>query len=165
MTSFGRLKKDNIHECIKNARLHRGNNDPFAKIKFNMIPFAVNADPRASAVVHRCRLRDPHRVRSILRRWWRRPPPPPLLRRCRCHRWCPSRSPFLLRPSTPTSTPRRRRTRTMTTGGVIVFQYPEAPNEVRGHVVGKAKSHALREDDKKKYSRHRVLARNEGWMP
>ncbi|KAG2626277.1 hypothetical protein PVAP13_3KG339254 [Panicum virgatum] len=29
------------------------------------------------------RLRDPHRVRSILRRWWRRPPPPPLLRRCR----------------------------------------------------------------------------------
>ncbi|KAG2642266.1 hypothetical protein PVAP13_2KG196416 [Panicum virgatum] len=38
------------------------------------------------------------------------------------------------------------------------------PNEVRDQVVGKAKSRALREDNKKKYSRHRVLARNEGWM-
>ncbi|KAG2571033.1 hypothetical protein PVAP13_7KG023245 [Panicum virgatum] len=28
------------------------------------------------------------------------------------------------------------------------------PNEVRDHVVGKAKSRALREDNKKKYSRH-----------
>ncbi|KAG2639625.1 hypothetical protein PVAP13_2KG020832 [Panicum virgatum] len=37
-------------------------------------------------------------------------------------------------------------------------------NEVRDHVVGKAKSRALREGNKKKYSRHRVLARNEGWM-
>ena len=37
-------------------------------------------------------------------------------------------------------------------------------NEVRDHVVGKAKSRALREDNKKKYIRHRVLARNEGWM-
>ena len=77
-----------------------------------------------------------------------------------------------------------------TTDGAITEQYPEAllcassavvtapsgalfapglvsrwtrPNEVRDHVVGKAKSHALREDNKK-YSWHRVLARNEGWM-
>ncbi|KAG2642233.1 hypothetical protein PVAP13_2KG052817 [Panicum virgatum] len=38
------------------------------------------------------------------------------------------------------------------------------PNEVRDHVIGKAKSHTLREDNKKKYNWHRVLARNEGWM-
>ena len=38
------------------------------------------------------------------------------------------------------------------------------PNEVRDHVLGKAMSCALREDKKKKYSRHRVLAWNEGWM-
>ncbi|KAG2612248.1 hypothetical protein PVAP13_4KG265130 [Panicum virgatum] len=38
------------------------------------------------------------------------------------------------------------------------------PNEASDHVVGKAKSHALREDNKKKYSRHQVLGRNEGWM-
>ncbi|KAG2571031.1 hypothetical protein PVAP13_7KG023187 [Panicum virgatum] len=29
-----------------------------------------------------------------------------------------------------------------------------SPNEVRDHVIGKAKSRALREDNKKKYSRH-----------
>ncbi|RLM85168.1 ATPP2-A13 [Panicum miliaceum] len=36
------------------------------------------------------------------------------------------------------------------------------PNEVRDHVVGKANSSALRAKNKKRYSRHRVLARNEG---
>ena len=38
------------------------------------------------------------------------------------------------------------------------------PNEVRDHIVGRAKSHALRADNKKKASRHQVLAWNEGWM-
>ena len=38
------------------------------------------------------------------------------------------------------------------------------PNEVGDHVVGKAKSRTLWEDNKKKYSQLRVLARNEGWM-
>ncbi|KAG2587233.1 hypothetical protein PVAP13_5NG126962 [Panicum virgatum] len=38
------------------------------------------------------------------------------------------------------------------------------PNEVRDHVLGQANSSALRGANKKKYSRHRVLAWNEGWM-
>ncbi|KAG2629012.1 hypothetical protein PVAP13_3KG315800 [Panicum virgatum] len=53
------------------------------------------------------------------------------------------------------------------------FQCPVCPglanrwtrlNEVRDRVVGKAKSRTLREDNKKKYSQHRALAQNEGWM-
>jgi hypothetical protein len=35
---------------------------------------------------------------------------------------------------------------------------------IRGHVVGQGTSAALREVYKKKWSRHRVLARNHGWM-
>jgi hypothetical protein len=35
--------------------------------------------------------------------------------------------------------------------------------EIKDHVLGMARSEALREDNKK-CSRHRVLARNEGWM-
>jgi hypothetical protein len=37
-------------------------------------------------------------------------------------------------------------------------------NEVKDHVLGMAKFAPLREKYKKKWSRHRVLARNEGWM-
>jgi hypothetical protein len=36
--------------------------------------------------------------------------------------------------------------------------------KVRDHVVGQANTSALRGKNKKKYSRHRVLARNMGWM-
>ena len=38
------------------------------------------------------------------------------------------------------------------------------PNKVRVHVLGLANSSALRSVNKKKYSCHRILARNEGWM-
>jgi hypothetical protein len=34
----------------------------------------------------------------------------------------------------------------------------------KDHIHGMARSEALREDNMKKWSRHRVLARNEGWM-
>lgn len=54
------------------------------------------------------------------------------------------------------------------------FQCPVCPgkkasrwrnrNEIRNHVVGMATSGRLKEEYKKKWSRHRVLARNEGWM-
>nr|TKW21919.1 hypothetical protein SEVIR_4G153100v2 [Setaria viridis] len=37
-------------------------------------------------------------------------------------------------------------------------------NEVMDHVLGMAKSVPLRGENKKKWSRHRVVARNEGWM-
>jgi hypothetical protein len=37
-------------------------------------------------------------------------------------------------------------------------------NEIKDHVLGMARFEALREDNKKKWSRHRVLTRNEGWM-
>ena len=36
--------------------------------------------------------------------------------------------------------------------------------KVRDHVLGQANTSTLRGANKKKYSRHRVLARNEGWM-
>jgi hypothetical protein len=37
-------------------------------------------------------------------------------------------------------------------------------NEIKDHILGMARSEALREENKKKLSRHRFLARNEGWM-
>jgi hypothetical protein len=37
-------------------------------------------------------------------------------------------------------------------------------NEIKDHVLGMARSEVLREDNMKKWSHHRVLARNEGWM-
>jgi hypothetical protein len=37
-------------------------------------------------------------------------------------------------------------------------------NEVKDHVLGMARSVPLRQKYKKKWSRHRIVARNEGWM-
>jgi hypothetical protein len=37
-------------------------------------------------------------------------------------------------------------------------------NEIKDHVLGMARFEALREDNMKKWSCHRVVARNEGWM-
>ncbi|RCV31008.1 hypothetical protein SETIT_6G141900v2 [Setaria italica] len=37
-------------------------------------------------------------------------------------------------------------------------------NEVKDHILGMAKSMPLRGENKKKWSCHRVVARNEGWM-
>jgi hypothetical protein len=38
------------------------------------------------------------------------------------------------------------------------------PNEVKDHIVGKANSSTPRAENKRRYSHHRVLARNEGWI-
>jgi hypothetical protein len=37
-------------------------------------------------------------------------------------------------------------------------------NEIKDHVLGMARSKALREDNMKTWSRHCVLVRNEGWI-
>jgi hypothetical protein len=37
-------------------------------------------------------------------------------------------------------------------------------NEIKDHVLGMARFEALREDNMNKWSHHRILARNEGWM-
>jgi hypothetical protein len=37
-------------------------------------------------------------------------------------------------------------------------------NEIKDHVLGMARSEALRKDNMKKWNRRRVLSRNEGWM-
>jgi hypothetical protein len=37
-------------------------------------------------------------------------------------------------------------------------------NEIKDHVLGLARSEALREDNMKKWNCHCVLAKNEGWI-
>jgi hypothetical protein len=41
----------------------------------------------------------------------------------------------------------------------------ETPEAIHDHVMGQTQSPSLREWYKKKWSHHRVLARNHGWMP